>query len=320
MTGQLTFVISLFHHLVNQCDWGLICHYRVWNEAVPGCTGVPITGEDYCIKPTDPLQLVIMGDEDEGTFPLQMCQGDCDDDSDCAAGLTCMERNGIQEVPGCVGAGESGHDYCYNAGNPVTPAPTSSPTETPTKSPTEKPTESPTGSPTSSPVASPTDPPTGSPTGSPVASPTDPPTGSPTGSPVAPVAGPTDPPTRSPTDSPVASPTDPPTGSPTDSPVASPTDPPTRSPTDSPVASPTDPPTEAPTPSPTQGTAMALVGNNGSPSSAFPLQLCQADCDDDYEVRKSMTAQRLRYGTYRFLNIDMHSHLSETFDFSAIGG
>ena len=253
MTGQLTFVISLFHHLVNQCDWGLICHYRVWNEAVPGCTGVPITGEDYCIKPTDPLQLVIMGDEDEGTFPLQMCQGDCDDDSDCAAGLTCMERNGIQEVPGCVGTGESGSDYCYNAGNPVTPSPTSSPTESPTKRPTEKPTESPTGSPTSSPVASPTDPPTGSPTGSP-------------------------------------------------------------------VASPTDPPTEAPTPSPTQGTAMALVGNNGSPSSAFPLQLCQADCDDDYEVRKSMTAQRLRYGTYRFLNIDMHSHLSETFDFSAIGG
>ena len=32
---------------------------------------------------------------------------------------------------------------------------------------------------------------------------------------------------------------------------------------------------------------LVVVGNNGSPSSAFPLQLCQGDCDTDDECSVS---------------------------------
>ena len=48
---------------------------------------------------------------------LQACQGDCDKDAHCAAGLICKQRNGYTAVPGCKpgGAGDvSGKDYCYD--------------------------------------------------------------------------------------------------------------------------------------------------------------------------------------------------------------
>ena len=40
-------------------------------------------------------ELTIVGDEGlpEGTFPLGQCQGDCDDDSECADGLACFQRD-----------------------------------------------------------------------------------------------------------------------------------------------------------------------------------------------------------------------------------
>ena len=47
-------------------------------------------------------------------FPLNVCEGDCDNDSNCAAGLTCLQRVGSEAVPGCDGPGEDGKDYCYN--------------------------------------------------------------------------------------------------------------------------------------------------------------------------------------------------------------
>ena len=54
-------------------------------------------------------------------FPLQQCQGDCDLDSDCGEGpLLCFQRSGTEPVPGCSGPGQSGTDYCYNAGATVT--------------------------------------------------------------------------------------------------------------------------------------------------------------------------------------------------------
>jgi hypothetical protein len=45
---------------------------------------------------------------------LELCQGDCDDDSDCAEGLECFERNGNTGVPGCTGnmTEHPGRDYC----------------------------------------------------------------------------------------------------------------------------------------------------------------------------------------------------------------
>ena len=45
-----------------------------------------------------------------------MCEGDCDHDSDCDAGLKCFQRDGYESVPGCSGKGKKDYDYCTNVG------------------------------------------------------------------------------------------------------------------------------------------------------------------------------------------------------------
>ncbi|GKY90744.1 hypothetical protein MPSEU_000047300 [Mayamaea pseudoterrestris] len=60
-------------------------------------------------------RLQIMGDNGSpaDVFPLGNCQGDCDDDSDCASGLFCYQRNVGEAVPGCSGGDElTESDYC----------------------------------------------------------------------------------------------------------------------------------------------------------------------------------------------------------------
>lgn len=61
------------------------------------------------------VSLEIVGNDifTEGSYPLGICQGDCDSDSDCGDGLLCFNRNGFDQVPGCEGRGSSGWDYCY---------------------------------------------------------------------------------------------------------------------------------------------------------------------------------------------------------------
>ena len=47
---------------------------------------------------------------------LQKCQGDCDEDSHCATGLKCFQREKGEKVPGCLAGGDgdiSDTDYCY---------------------------------------------------------------------------------------------------------------------------------------------------------------------------------------------------------------
>lgn len=41
-----------------------------------------------------------------------MCEGDCDSDEDCGALLVCFQRTDTELIPGCVGAGVEGWDYC----------------------------------------------------------------------------------------------------------------------------------------------------------------------------------------------------------------
>eukprot|EP00808_Paulinella_micropora_P002032 g81900.t1 len=43
----------------------------------------------------------------------RVCDGNCRNNSDCAAGLRCFTRIGTQSVPGCQGLGVSGRGYCY---------------------------------------------------------------------------------------------------------------------------------------------------------------------------------------------------------------
>jgi hypothetical protein len=76
---------------------------------VPGCSGSGISGYDYCIYP----ELKDFGVTPPASqLPLELCEGDCDNDSDCAFGLNCFERNGLTPVPGCSGNGKSNYDYC----------------------------------------------------------------------------------------------------------------------------------------------------------------------------------------------------------------
>ena len=59
---------------------------------VPGCNGDADTVgdgfDDFCIRPQTNDTLVIAGDEGfpADAFPLQACQGDCDEDADCDEG------------------------------------------------------------------------------------------------------------------------------------------------------------------------------------------------------------------------------------------
>ena len=47
-------------------------------------------------------------------FPLAVCKGDCDDDSECSPGLRCFQRTDTTSIPECSGEGRSGTDYCFD--------------------------------------------------------------------------------------------------------------------------------------------------------------------------------------------------------------
>jgi len=119
------------------CVSGLACFH---DDVPPGCTGTAVTNADYCYDPsagattdapsavpteeptmeptTEPVGIATTDDTTEVNFidwspsaPLDECEGDCDDDSDCASGLTCYHDD---VPPGCTGTAVSGADYCYD--------------------------------------------------------------------------------------------------------------------------------------------------------------------------------------------------------------
>jgi hypothetical protein len=99
------------------CLHGLVCLQREDSDgtlAVPGCLGTPEIGVDYCVKAKDG-ELIEMADDGvpEENFPLGVCEGDCDYDSDCEGSLRCYQRSDYEPVPGCTGDGSDGSDYCY---------------------------------------------------------------------------------------------------------------------------------------------------------------------------------------------------------------
>jgi len=54
--------------------------------------------------------------ENPPDYPLGLCEGDCDKDSDCADGLFCFfKTNGVvQRVPGCAGSDKTSTDFCVD--------------------------------------------------------------------------------------------------------------------------------------------------------------------------------------------------------------
>lgn len=107
-----------------QCTEGLACFGRSDLTPVPGCAGDGVSGEDYCFPLEDaPSNQLIHTGDCTATSPCGECQGDCDDHSQCATGLLCKERTNLEDVPGCVGYGVRGKDYCYNPANEPSASP-----------------------------------------------------------------------------------------------------------------------------------------------------------------------------------------------------
>ena len=52
---------------------------------------------------------------DVKTFPLQACEGHCEDNNDCDWGLNCMQRFGTEDVPGCGGEGNPSMFISYTS-------------------------------------------------------------------------------------------------------------------------------------------------------------------------------------------------------------
>ena len=52
----------------------------------------------------------LWGEDNPGSG--QMCEGDCDDDSECEGNLICWQRDSTEVVPGCGTGGVSDTDYC----------------------------------------------------------------------------------------------------------------------------------------------------------------------------------------------------------------
>lgn len=106
----------------NDCSGDLVCYQRsLGSNMVPGCRGDPDTlgdgNEDYCILPTASFtNLEVVGN---GLSNLQVCQADCDKDSDCEGSLLCYQRKlGMDKVPGCSGhadfLGDGTEDFCVH--------------------------------------------------------------------------------------------------------------------------------------------------------------------------------------------------------------
>ena len=156
---------------------GLNCMQRDNFEAVPGCVGSESDKKtDYCyVRPhNNYLWLAANDGIPASAYPLSVCDGDCDDDGDCAVGLKCFVRkvNSFKAVPGCEGVGDGGEDYCYDP-NPgsTTSGPTAKPTVNPTVSavPIAALTAVPIATPTAIPIAAPVI----APIAAPAAAPTD---------------------------------------------------------------------------------------------------------------------------------------------------
>mmetsp|Transcript_26813 Transcript_26813/g.58154 ORF Transcript_26813/g.58154 Transcript_26813/m.58154 type:complete len:409 (+) Transcript_26813:97-1323(+) len=90
----------------NDCRGHLVCFQRDGYADVPGCSGSGDRDWDYCAFP----EL----EEGSSGSKLGVCQGDCDDDSDCKGDLVCFERDGYEDVPGCNGRGDKDWDYCVD--------------------------------------------------------------------------------------------------------------------------------------------------------------------------------------------------------------
>lgn len=63
--------------------------HRSGTESVPSCQGTAPSGTDFCAERPTKNTVWLKGDNGspDENFPLGLCEGDCDEDSDCQFGL-----------------------------------------------------------------------------------------------------------------------------------------------------------------------------------------------------------------------------------------
>ena len=63
--------------------------HRSGTEAVPGCPGEAAASVDFCAVRSTENTVWLKGDNKSpsANFPLGLCEGDCDDDTECQPGL-----------------------------------------------------------------------------------------------------------------------------------------------------------------------------------------------------------------------------------------
>ena len=113
----------------DECAGNLRCfHTSSSNDSpVPGCAGEPRDSIDYCYDPvaldiTLTVTAVSEDPADDG-ITLGECQGLCEVDDDCEAGLECWENNSSSElsVPGCLGTASDGERFCIDPARSACP-------------------------------------------------------------------------------------------------------------------------------------------------------------------------------------------------------
>ena len=81
-----------------------------WSNSKPSALG----GFDLVAEET-----TLSGSNNNNAKNLQACIGECDNDGQCATGLTCFQRDRYEAIPGCKGAGTRGWDYCSGVGGGI---------------------------------------------------------------------------------------------------------------------------------------------------------------------------------------------------------
>lgn len=131
----------------SECEPGLACFRRDAFEPVLGCDGFGVAGEDYCHAPStifspptpssSPPPVSIPTPAPTTTTPTiqpqpelsylgscvtgscKICEGDCQEDADCEAGLACFRRDNGSSIPGCSGLLLLDTNYCYLPHDPI---------------------------------------------------------------------------------------------------------------------------------------------------------------------------------------------------------
>ena len=87
---------------------------NTWATTCSATMDVTRTVETALLAESVGTPLKAFGPNPVTKMPLGLCEGDCDNNSECKTGLVCFNRTARQAVPGCIG-GETDNtptDYC----------------------------------------------------------------------------------------------------------------------------------------------------------------------------------------------------------------